>query len=87
VPDITLTDYDGCRIAYEELQLVKEIGVGGYASVFYGTWHGEAVAVKKLKVADASEEYIDDEDHIENTFSKTFNEFRREIVVMRYQLL
>lgn len=35
-----------------EVQEVKELGTGGFATVFLAKWRGQDVAVKKMKVGD-----------------------------------
>lgn len=80
VPDLTLVDYGGSRIPFEELKLERVIGEGGAATVHYGLWKESPVAIKMLRITNSGDQlFFDDE---ENSFSKTFNEFRREVLVM-----
>src|SRR5687767_5974370 len=85
VPDLTLKDFDVCKVAYEELTVGDKIGEGGAASVFRGVWKDKEVAIKKLKLLEdfAGVTPVDGEEG-EDLFSKAFHEFRREVWVMRY---
>ena len=60
---------------YNELELGKEVGRGGFAVVYFGVLHGRKVAVKQL----LSE---DDVKAGTETFSDYFAEFRREVWLM-----
>ncbi len=46
--DIVLTDIEELKINFEDLQILEEVGRGGYATVFKGMLNGEVVAVKRL---------------------------------------
>lgn len=46
VVDVALKDLK--RISYEELQVEKELGQGGFGVVLKCRWEGQAVVVKKL---------------------------------------
>lgn len=75
-PDLTMVAFDGCKILYDELQIEEKIGEGGGATVYKGKWMNEIVAVKMLRVNPAN--FINNED----SFTRIFNEFRREIQIM-----
>lgn len=44
-----IEDYTGNVIPFEELQLGRKIGEGGFGEVYFAKWHGTVVAVKKLR--------------------------------------
>jgi hypothetical protein len=50
----------GQRVEWKDVELKTEIGEGSYAIVYEGVWQGRAVAVKELKVLDASEDLMND---------------------------
>jgi hypothetical protein len=79
VPDLTLKDFDGSKISYAELEVGDPIGEGGAATVYQGKFRGKPVAIKKLNIM----EEVNNDDEVENAFSVTFQEFRREVAVMR----
>lgn len=77
----------GRHIPMQEIDLIKLIGEGAAAEVFLGEYHGELVAVKRLRGlkaslfggnASASDIMVSNE----NTASKALAEFRREIRFM-----
>ena len=45
-----LKDFTGQKIQFEEIELRRKIGQGGFGDVFFAKWKGTAVAVKKLRV-------------------------------------
>jgi hypothetical protein len=57
------------------------VRAGGYAVVYKGVWHGQAVAIKELKPAAVSPFEGDDEDR--DSQRKAFEEFRHEVWIMR----
>ncbi len=63
------------------MQCEEELGRGGYAVVYRGTWHGQQLAVKQLIV-----EEFGTKDK-EESFNQVFTEFRREVWLMRYEAL
>lgn len=69
VPDFAMTDFEGSVIDYAELDIDKKLGKGSFGVIYRGTWRGEVVAVKRLKV---------DEDMAIAAFA----EFRREVWLM-----
>ena len=54
----TSTEVEFWTIPRDEVKMDREIGVGGWGSVFKGTFHGRAVAVKRLHPTIASRENI-----------------------------
>jgi small GTP-binding protein len=78
VPDLSMMSFEGKKIEFSEIELQDKIGEGGAAIVFKGKWHGP-VAVKKLKVNkdEILGGAVDDD-----TISKAFAEFRREVWIM-----
>jgi len=49
-PDFRLVYIKGQQLKYSELTIEKQIGVGGFAVVYKGTYHGETIAIKQLHV-------------------------------------
>ena len=49
VPDIAMTDFQGCEISSAEVELHHLLGKGSYGEIYKGTWRGNSVAVKKIK--------------------------------------
>ena len=45
-----LRDYTGEKIEFQEIELRRKIGQGGFGDVYFAKWKGTAVAVKKLRV-------------------------------------
>jgi hypothetical protein len=55
----TIPDYTGRRVQYNQIQKVKNIGVGGFAQVFLGSIDGEEmVAVKELFFQSKENNYL-----------------------------
>ncbi|PRP75101.1 leucine-rich repeat-containing protein [Planoprotostelium fungivorum] len=81
VPDLTMKDFQGSKIAWEQLEVGDMLGEGGAATVYKGVWEGDVVAIKKLKITreDTTSIMLSGED---DSFSKVFNEFRREVFIM-----
>jgi len=52
-------------VDYSDLQIVKKVGDGGFASVYYGVLNNKEIAVKELDKADS--------------LAECFPEFRREV--------
>ena len=87
-PELSISNIaTGRHIAMNEIELLKLIGEGAAAEVFLGEYHGELVAVKRLRGlkaslfgggASASDIMVSNE----NTASKALAEFRREIRFM-----
>jgi len=76
-PDITMSHVQDCKLDYSDVITEREIGVGGFAVVYKGTYQGKIVAIKKIKFGDASQPSLDDTTEIE-----AFAEFRREVWLM-----
>ncbi|XP_064632479.1 probable serine/threonine-protein kinase DDB_G0271682 [Lineus longissimus] len=51
--------YQGIKIDYDELDLKKEIGHGGFGVVHFAEWKGTVVAVKKLRVQRVSRKRLE----------------------------
>jgi hypothetical protein len=49
-PDLQMVYFTGKKCTWEELNVTKELGEGGFATVHLGEMDGAACAVKKLKV-------------------------------------
>ena len=77
VPDIAMIHVQDCKLSHSELEIQREIGVGGFAVVYKGTFKDKVVAIKKIKFGDNSQPSIDDTTEIE-----AFAEFRREVWLM-----
>ena len=45
-----IEDYSGQKINFGEIELGEQIGQGGFGDVYFATWKGTPVAVKKLRV-------------------------------------
>lgn len=58
-------------IAYDELELVEEIGTGRFGTVFRGNWHG-SVAIKRLNMGSNAHED-----------RKVFETFKQEVATFR----
>lgn len=70
-PDIAMTTFSGQKIEFKDIILDDNIGEGGYASVFKGTWNNSLVAVKQIKLV-----------NIVNKNDNIFADFRREVQLM-----
>lgn len=87
-PELSLANIAiGRHIPMQEIELLKLIGEGAAAEVFLGEYHGELVAVKRLRGLKASlfgggSSASDIMVSNENTASKALAEFRREIRFM-----
>jgi hypothetical protein len=77
VPDLRLVYLRGTLVRWEDLEIEKQIGRGGFAIVYKGKYQGETVAIKKLEVGKEA-----DESAAEEQYSKAFAEFRKEAFVM-----
>lgn len=49
-PDFKLIYLTEAQLQYSDLEIDKEIGVGGFAVVYKGTYKGEQIAVKQLRI-------------------------------------
>ena len=75
-PDVTLADID--YIEFSSLKVDKQIGAGGFASVYKATTQtGEVVAVKQLDFQTDKEILTADQ------ILEKLRDFRREVIVMR----
>lgn len=77
VPDIAMTHVQNCKLTYSELNVEKEIGQGGFATVFKGVYQDKVVAIKRIKFGDSAQVSLDD-----TTELQAFSEFRREVWIM-----
>lgn len=73
VPDVAMVHVANCKLEHSEIDIEKEIGEGGFATVFKGTYHDSIVAVKKIKFGSSDESTKEIE---------AFGEFRREVWIM-----
>ena len=56
--DVRVFKYDGQVIPFEEINLGKKIGHGGFGDVHFAKWDGSVVAVKKLRVQRVSQKRL-----------------------------
>ena len=76
VPDVAMAEKGTCKIDYQkELKVGEVIGKGGFGVIHKGIYKGQAVAIKEI----AQPQETDDEEKL-----RAFNEFRKEVYVMRY---
>lgn len=73
VPDLQMVYFLGRKVTLEEFTMGKQLGVGGFATVYKGEFEGQVVAVKKLT------KQKDDVD-----FQVAFQDFRKEIFAMSH---
>jgi hypothetical protein len=73
VPDIVLASLGNKRLAFEDIEIEREIAKGSASSVLLANYRGQSVAAKKLMFS------LDDDDN-------RFGEFRREVWIMRFLL-
>jgi hypothetical protein len=73
--DVAFSDIESIKVEWEDLEIDVEVGKGGFATVFRGCYKGEPVAVKKINL-------LADEAPTAEVLDK-FNEFRREVSLMR----
>eukprot|EP01105_Mastigella_eilhardi_P001278 TRINITY_DN1156_c0_g1_i1.p1 TRINITY_DN1156_c0_g1~~TRINITY_DN1156_c0_g1_i1.p1 ORF type:complete len:2213 (+),score=546.42 TRINITY_DN1156_c0_g1_i1:78-6716(+) len=80
VPDFALEACDAVKLDYKDLCIEKQLGEGGAAIVYKGTWkmNGQVVAVKQLKVGDCDTTTA----AAPGGQNQAFSEFRREVWVM-----
>ena len=57
------------NVEYQDLEIIKKVGEGGFASVYYGLYNGRDIAVKELTASAANR-------------NESFLEFRKEVVLM-----
>ena len=76
VPDVAMTHVQNCRLDFHDLYIDKQIGEGGFAIVYKGTFKDAVVAIKKIKFGDNDESLSD------VTEVQAFAEFRREVWIM-----
>lgn len=55
-----VNDYVGENISFQEIELGKQIGQGGFGDVYAAKWRGSTVAVKKLRVQRVSKRRLQD---------------------------
>lgn len=58
------------EIEYEEVELDKLVGKGGYGEVYRGVWRGTEVAIKKLLVQKMEKKHLKEFKHEINLMSK-----------------
>ena len=69
VPDISMADFDGSQINYNDIVIEKTLGKGSFGVIYKGLWKGDVVAVKQLKVE-------------EDLALEAYAEFRKEVWLM-----
>lgn len=72
-PDISLSNLEHMLVEYSSIKIIKKVGDGGFASVYYGVLDDQEIAVKELDKSDSLEE--------------SFPEFRREVCFNEYHLI
>lgn len=50
VPDLIFSNFEGPRVALTSLNVTRELGQGGFATVLKGSFQGQDVAVKKITI-------------------------------------
>jgi hypothetical protein len=84
-PDVALSEFNGARVEYKDIQVIKQIGEGGFAKVYKAVWNGEIIALKQLTLDTSSTveslgfEFEDAVNPLD-----VFKEFRAEVLLMRY---
>jgi hypothetical protein len=73
--DVVLEDIEYLKANFEDIQVLEEVGKGGYATVFRGSFNGETVAVKRIDMVE--------ENNGTDELVEKFGEFRREALLMR----
>jgi len=68
--NLAISNSSGLEIAYEELEIGEQIGIGAYGAVFKGYWRGGVVAIKQLLLKGSMSE-------------NDFFDFKREATVMK----
>ena len=68
VPDLSMAEVT--RLNYDEIEIIKEIGKGGFATVYKANYKGKQVALKKIDIVEGS------------TAVEVFNDFIRETWIM-----
>ncbi|MEW8546843.1 MAG: protein kinase [Candidatus Thiodiazotropha sp.] len=53
-----MDDFTGQQIEFAEINLGKRIGKGGFGDVYFASWKGEVVAVKRLRTKSVSTENL-----------------------------
>ena len=76
-PDVAMSHVASCKLNFRELTISNQIGEGGFALVYKGTYQGKAVAIKKIKFGSQNGPSLDD-----TTELQAFAEFRREVWIM-----
>ena len=69
-PDLVLADMADVVLDYSELQIITQIGKGGFGTVFKAMFKGEVVAVKQVSIDDDKK-------------TEVFREFRREVALSK----
>lgn len=64
------------HIPFSDITLGKELGKGGYATVFKGIYAEEEVAVKRIDIHETEQD--------DQSLVKKFEEFSHEVSLMRY---
>ena len=69
-PDVSLGNLEHMMVEYSELEIIKKVGEGGFATVFLGKYEGKEIAVKKLDLEK------------KESLGELFAEFRHEVSLM-----
>lgn len=58
-PDLALADLSRHQIHAASVELLEELGKGGFATVFKGIWRGREVAVKQMHACETDEDFAE----------------------------
>ena len=47
VPDIAMTDFEGSKVNFNEIEIGRQLGKGSFGVIYLGKFRGETVAVKR----------------------------------------
>jgi len=82
-PDVALSEFKGARVDYSDVQIIKQIGEGGFAKVYKAIWNGEVIALKQLTIdMSTTVESLGFEFEEAINPLDVFKEFRAEVLLM-----